>query len=241
MNLPFWNKLTKPPDPERALKSYHELAAGYDSTCGRIAPLRQRAIRALQLKPGETVFDIACGTGATLPELAAAVGPEGQVFGVELSPDMAVLARRRITSAGLAGRVRVIQSAVELMPLDQKADALLFCYTHDVLQSPAALERLTELAKPGARIVILGMKALPWLWGWPVNVFNMVRARRYMTTYRNLRKPWRLLEERDASLRVVHSALWGSAYIAVGTAATSASVRVNAFPHGEAVLRKAFP
>ncbi len=240
MNLPFWNKLTKPPDPERALKSYRELAAGYDSTCGRIAPLRQRAIQALQLKPGDTVFDIACGTGSTLPDLAAAVGPEGQVFGVELSPDMAALARGRITSAGLS-RVRVIQSAVEKMPLDQKADALLFCYTHDVLQSPAALDRLTELAKPGARIVILGMKALPWLWGWPVNIFNMVRARRYMTTYRNLRKPWRLLEERDASLRVVHSALWGSAYIAVGTAALAAPMLAGRSANGDVLLRKAYP
>jgi ubiquinone/menaquinone biosynthesis C-methylase UbiE len=241
MNSPLWSKLTKPPDPVRALNNYRHLAAGYDGTCTRITALRQRAVLALQLKPGETVFDIACGTGSTLIDLAAAVGAEGHVAGVELSPEMAALASKRVTAAGLAGRVKVIVCAVESMPLDRKADALLFCYTHDVLQSPAAMNRVLELAKPGARIVILGMKALPWLWGWPVNVFNMVRARRYMTTYRNLRKPWRLLEEHDASLCVVHSALWGSAYIAVGTAAITAPMVASRSPHGDVLLRKAYP
>jgi hypothetical protein len=38
-----------------------------------------------------------------------------------------------------------------------------------------------------------------------------------MTTYTNMRRPWRLLEERGAALREVHTALWGSAYIATGT------------------------
>ena len=58
---------------------------------------------------------------------------------------------------------------------------------------------------------------LPWLWGWPANLFNLYRARRYLTTYSNLQRPWRLLEERGARLREVHVALWGSAYVAMGT------------------------
>ena len=209
--------LSQQPDAARALDSYHRLALTYDATCRRIEGLRQKAVHELALRPGETVFDVACGTGPVLPALAAEVAPGGKVVGIELSPDMAQQARQRVDAGGLGETVDVVESSVEALPPVRPADALLLCYTHDVLQSPQALERLIDSAKPGARIVILGMKTLPWLWGWPVNIFNLYRARHYLTTYRDMRQPWRLLAERGATLRVVHSALCGSAYIASGT------------------------
>lgn len=217
MGISVLENLNARPDAARALRSYRLLAPAYDSTCTRIAVLRQRAVDELALCHGETVFDVACGTGPTLPLLARAVGPAGSVVGIELSPEMAALARQRVGSAGLHGSVEVVESAAETLRVTWPADALLLCYSHDVLQSPLALDRLIESAKPGARIVVLGMKTLPWLWGWPVNLFNLYRARHYLTTFRRLQRPWQLLEERGAGLRVVHTALCGSAYIAVGT------------------------
>lgn len=216
MSVSMLDNLKSQPDAARALANYRELAAGYDDTCTRIEALRRRAIAELALRPGECVFDIGCGTGPTLPLLAQAVGPTGRVIGVELSPEMAALAQQRIAASGHAGEVRVIQSALETLQVEQRADALLLCYTHDVLQSGAALQRLIQCAKPGARIAVLGMKTLPWLWGWPVNLFNLYRARRYLTTYANLDCPWRMLQQRGATLRETHTALCGSAYIASG-------------------------
>ena len=93
------------------------------------------------------------------------------------------------------------QCAVEHFRPDLPADCLFFSYTHDVLQSPAALDNLLAISRPGARIVLLGMKTLPWLWGWPVNLVNLYRARRYLTTYANLDCPWRQLARRGASVR----------------------------------------
>ena len=217
MVMPIFANLRPQPDAAQALQNYSALAAGYDSTCKRIEALRRRAVAELALRPSEIVFDIACGTGPTLVLLAQRVGPAGRVIGVELSPAMAALARQRVATSGVGESVEIVESAVELLRDVPAADAILFCYTHDVLQSPAAIERLIESARPGARIVLLGMKTLPWIWGWPGNLFNIVRARRYLTTYKNLDRPWRLLEERGAALRVVHTALCGSAYIAVGT------------------------
>ena len=211
------NKLTRPPRADLAIRHYRNLARDYDSTCTRIEELRIRALRELQLRPGETVFDIACGTGTLLPLLARAVGPTGRVIGVDLSPEMAVQARLRAAEVRGGAQVTIVESPIEFFNPDGAADALLLCYTHDVLQSPAALDRMLSVSKPGARIVIVGMKALPWLWGWPLNLFNMYRGRRYLTTYANLDRPWRLLSERGARLREVHTALWGTAYIAVGT------------------------
>lgn len=216
MTLSILSNLRQQPDVQRMLANYRLMAAGYDATCGRIERLRQRAVRELRLQPGETVFDIACGTGAALPLLAAAVGPTGGVVGVELSPEMAAIARERAAASAFAGRIAVAQCAVEHFRPDMPADCLFFSYTHDVLQSPAALDNLLAMARPGARIALLGMKTLPWLWGWPVNAVNLYRARRYLSTYANMDCPWRELARRGASVRKVHSALWGSAYIAVG-------------------------
>jgi ubiquinone/menaquinone biosynthesis C-methylase UbiE len=217
MTLAVIDNIANQPSAQRALNNYRVLAANYDSTCSRIEKLRLITLRSLALQPGETVFDIACGTGPTLPMLASAVGPTGKVVGVEICPEMAALARERIANVAGCKNVSVAQVATENFQPTVRADALLLCYTQDVLQSPAALDSLIASVKPGARIAILGMKTLPWLWGWPVNLFNMYRARRYMTTYANLDRPWRLLEQRGANLQLINTALWGSAYVITGT------------------------
>jgi SAM-dependent methyltransferase len=211
------------PDPLRALDNYRELAGNYDTTCTHIEELRRRAVQALQLQPGETVFDIACGTGPTLPLLATEVGPAGSVVGVEMSPEMAAQARQRIAPLGLGAQVSVAETAVHSFAPAQQADAVLMCYAHDVLQCAASVDRLIAACKPGARIAITGMKTLPWIWGWPVNVFNLFRARRYLTTYANMDCPWRLLASRGANLQHIHVALWGSAYVVAGILPLEAS------------------
>lgn len=213
MAISILDNLADQPSNLRAVKNYRTLAANYDATCTRVESLRIEVIHMLQLQPGETVFDIACGTGQTLPLLAKAVGASGCVIGVELSSDMAAQADKRIS--------QIPQASVANMPMadfapTHKADAVLMCYAQDVLQCPKTINQLITCAKPGARIALVGMQTLPWAWGWPVNLFNLYRARRYLTTYANMDKPWRLLEQRGAKLHLVRTALLGSAYLVVG-------------------------
>src|SRR5262245_40646663 len=52
-----------------------------------IKPLRQKAVQLLQLKPGDRVLDTGCGPGGSFPYLVDAVGPSGEVVGVEISPE----------------------------------------------------------------------------------------------------------------------------------------------------------
>ncbi|MEQ1597174.1 MAG: methyltransferase domain-containing protein [Casimicrobium sp.] len=227
VSLPILDNLGAMPDRQRALVNYRHLANNYDSTCVRIEVLRRDAVRALGLEAGQTVFDIACGTGSTLPLLAEGVGASGKVVGVELSPEMAAQARRHAGSGSNAAVVQVECCAVEDFQPTVQADAVLLSYTHDVLQSPAAIERLLAFKKPNARFVLLGMKTLPWLWGWPVNAFNLYRARRYLTTYANIGRPWAALEARGAKIEIIQTALWGSAYIATATFNTSTTLHVR--------------
>jgi len=204
------------PDPGRALENYRRMAPAYESSCRRIQALRELAVQHLSLKAGETVFDLACGTGATLPSLSRDVGPEGLAVGVEQCPEMAELARQRIKTLTASARIAIVQGAVETFEPDARADAVLMCFAHDVLQSPAALQRLLAIGKPGARVVLLGLRTLPWWWAWPLNLFNLFRARRYLTTYAGMARPWQLLASRGAAFEVIDSALWSSIYIAVG-------------------------
>jgi ubiquinone/menaquinone biosynthesis C-methylase UbiE len=152
----------------------------------------------------------------TTAVLARAVGPRGRVIGIEASPQMAALARRRLHAAGLR-QARVELAAVQDVAAVEQADAFLFSYTHDVLQQPEAVAALARIARPGARYALLGMRTLPWCWGWPVNLFVMWRARRYLTTYRGLAAPWALLAgvSRDFSFAGTWHA--GTSYLALGT------------------------
>ncbi|MDX1375909.1 MAG: methyltransferase domain-containing protein [Burkholderiales bacterium] len=208
--------LRESPDRDAALESYRALANGYDASCRPIERLRLAAIDALELEPGDTVYDVACGTGALLPELARRVGERGRVVGIEQSPDMARQAMARFPSGALPPNVELLVAPVEEASPRTRADALLLCYTHDVLRSPRALENLLAHARPRARIAVLGLQLLPWWWGAPINLWNLWRARRYVTTYRGLKTPWALLAERTEDLRLLRRFHLGTSYLAVG-------------------------
>ena len=176
------------PDPRRALEQYRRHADGYDASARRTMALRRRAIDWLELAPGQRVLDVACGTGLSLPLLAERVGAAGQVVGVELSPEMLQQARARIARARLA-QVMLIEASMEDAVLDGSFDAVLFNYTHDVLQSPLALANVFAHVRPGARVVAAGVKHPP-AWLFPLRLLRLWRARPYLTTFRGLERPW---------------------------------------------------
>lgn len=210
----MFNNIRTTPDRTLALARYHTLAEHYDESCRWLGPIRIAALDVLALRPGDTVFDVACGTGAMLPALAHAVGPDGRVLGIEQSPNMAAIAARRIKEAGL-DNVKVLVCSVEDAVPDHAADALLLCYAHDVLQSDRAIERLLDLARPGARVVIAGAKLIGW-WAAPINIWKLWRSRRYLTTYHGLRAPWTRLATHSPDLHVHQTYMLGTSYLAVG-------------------------
>ena len=197
------------PDPQRAIENYRQLAAGYDASSRRELPLRLRTIDLLQLRPGQNVLDVACGTGLSFAPLHERVGATGRVVGVEVSPEMAELARARIEQAGWrAVEVRVGDITTADLG-NANFDAALFHYTHDVLQAPDALARIFLSLRPGARVAVAGLKtAHPLLV--PLNFSAWWRGRRYRTTDANLRRPWIHL------LRWVPDFTWQTTYFGTG-------------------------
>lgn len=65
-----------------------------DFTETLLAPVMAPLIGAAAARPGERVVDTGCGCGALALALAKAVGPQGRVLGIDVSPAMLEVARR---------------------------------------------------------------------------------------------------------------------------------------------------
>jgi ubiquinone/menaquinone biosynthesis C-methylase UbiE len=185
----------------------------YDFEIAPAEPLRRRAIARLALKPGETAIDAGCGTGLSLRYLTAAVGPAGAVIGIEQSPEMIARARERVARRQWAN-VTLINSPAEEAAIPDKADAVIFHFTHDLLQTERALENILGNLKPGGRVVATGLKWAPW-WSPAVNLFVRVAARRSTTTMAGLDQPWLHLAPLLTGL-VVEATAGGGTFLAYG-------------------------
>lgn len=203
------------PDREAALESYRRLAAGYDASCWMVEPTRREAIACLGLQAGQTVLDVASGTGKSFALLSAAVGPSGRVIGVEQSPDMARIAQQRIVEHQLSNATQIV-APVEEAAIPGPIDAVLFHYTHDVLRTPAALDHLFAHVRPGARVVVAGFK-LPTGWRAVLNPWFRYRAKGYLSTFEGIHAPWSHLLRFVPDLQVQRERFMGSGYLAIGS------------------------
>jgi len=204
-----------PPGPDRdaALAQYQRRASTYDLELAAFEPLRRLAIEQLALQAGETVIDVGCGTGLSLPLLSRAVAPRGHVIGIEQSPEMIERARSRVRELHLHP-VRLVCAPAEQVADTRAADAMLFHFTHDVLQRPEAVDAMLRHLRPGGRVVACGLQWAP-PWALPLNLFVWGAAMRSVSSLRGLERPWQALE-RQAGPMQVQSHLMGAVYLAVG-------------------------
>jgi SAM-dependent methyltransferase len=111
-------------------------AEAYELIDLQLSPLGLRAIEALNLVSGDIVLDIGCGTGQTLLQLAARVGTEGQVIGVDVAPLLLEIARRRTEPLS---QVRLIQADAQSLDFPAgNADAVFSRFGVMTFNDPVA-------------------------------------------------------------------------------------------------------
>ncbi len=192
---------------------YRLLAPIYDISGGPPRSLRREAIRRLNLEPGQTVLDIGCGTGLSFEFLQRHVGPEGRIIGVELSPHMLAKARQKVSLRGWQN-VTLIEASAEQAQIPAQADAVLFFYTHDILQSEPALLNVLSHLKPGGRVATAGGKRATRWWQMPANLILLVYWP-FVSTTEGGARPWAKLEAHLQHLDV-QERTFGTTYIASG-------------------------
>src|SRR5918997_4882644 len=156
-----------PTDPGRWL--YELLAPVYDRTSGEgplYAAARARAVDLLDLRPGATVLDVACGTGKNHELIERRIGLSGRLVGVDRSPRMLGRARDRVARRGWSN-VRLVESDVTHLtpesldmlgasPPDGGFDAALCTLGLSVIADwQSAWRAMLALVRPGGRIAVM--------------------------------------------------------------------------------------
>lgn len=153
----------KTKDPTRW---YDLIAPLYDIVIiGVYTRARKATTRQLRLKQGQTVLDVACGTGENFKYLVEAIGPSGTLIGTDYSEGMLAQARRKIERNKWAN-VRLLPADARTLSLDPARSALslpdlrfdrIIC-TLGLSVVPdweTVFERTWEMLAPGGRYAIM--------------------------------------------------------------------------------------
>ena len=90
------------PAKAKAAATYNAAADHFDDTpLAFWSRVGGRTVSRLELKTGDFVLDVGCGSGASALPAAQAVGPNGQVIGVDLSERLLDLGRDKAARSGL--------------------------------------------------------------------------------------------------------------------------------------------
>ena len=112
-------------------------------------PLTERMLRAAGITRGMQVLDVGCGVGDVSFLVAALVGPEGSVVGVDLDAEAIKLAEKRRAAQGITN-VEFRESDARLVDGGRLFDAAVGRFVLMFMSDPtAALQQIAELIRPG--------------------------------------------------------------------------------------------
>ena len=118
--------------------------------------MTQAIVEAAHVQPGMRVLDIACGTGEPAISLAALLAGNGEVVGVDISPEPLKIADERATQRGLSNATFQQADAHALPFPDNSFDCITsrlgIMFFADL---PRALSEMRRVLKPAARAILL--------------------------------------------------------------------------------------
>jgi len=121
---------------------------------GNETRLRLKTIASLLLQPGQTVLDVACGTGRNFPLILEKIGSTGKLVGVDYTSDMLARAQERVEREGWKN-VELIQADAARIELGQTFDATLSTLAISVIPDyRGALDRMLAHVKPSGYLAI---------------------------------------------------------------------------------------
>jgi ubiquinone/menaquinone biosynthesis C-methylase UbiE len=138
------------------------MADSYDSymrkiTLGRENVLRAMTVNLAQLKAGDRVLEVGCGTGTLSLAAKQKVGPTGKVDGIDVIPQMIELSRRKADKAG--ADITFQLGSIDEIPFQaNQFDAvmcsfMIFHMSEDVRRR--GIKEIQRVLKPEGRFVVV--------------------------------------------------------------------------------------
>ena len=109
------------------------------------------------VRPGQTVLDIAGGTGDLAAKFSHLVGDDGKVLLADINDSMLKVGRDRLLDSGAVGNLHMVQCDAQMLPFP---DASIDCITiafglRNVTDKDMALRSMERILKPGGRLLVL--------------------------------------------------------------------------------------
>ena len=146
------------PNLQRRVQRYgwDKAATHYEAYWAKpLRPVQDRLMDMAELRLGEQVLDVACGTGLVTLRAAHAVGNEGAVVGTDVSDEM-VKATDRVVQEQKLGNVRTERMGAEALSLPGASFDVALC-SLGLMYVPEpilALREMLRVLRPGGRCVI---------------------------------------------------------------------------------------
>ena len=166
---------------EQTRQNYDRMSRWYDLFAGSEKKFTETGLQILGVKAGERVLEIGFGTGYSLASIAQQAGESGLVTGVELSPGMIEVARKRIQKKAPERSVGVIRGDGTTLPLAPDSfDAVFLSFTLELFSEeeiPLVLKECHRVLKREGRLGVVSLAKQDMLacriyeWGherWPV-------------------------------------------------------------------------
>ena len=222
---------------ERLIETYRKKAKHYDVTSW-LYPVpgyphraqRRQAVQALGLREGDTVVDIACGTGLNFPLIQDVIGPGGRIVGVDLTDAMLGQARQRVESRGWSN-ISLAQADAASFDFPAEVNAILSTYA--LTQVPECAEVIASgsaALSPGGRWVVLDLKIPDKTPGWITQLGTAVVRPFASIDQWKMRRPWETI--RAAMQDELADPSWtelffGTAFLAAGSRGTGTSSSIS--------------
>jgi len=155
---------------EYIIQTYRKRAANYDLTANlyylfgyREWAYRKMAVQALKLRPGDTVLELACGTGINFPLFQRYIGPTGRIIGVDITDAMLEQADKRVADQGWKN-VALVQHDASTYQIPSDVKAVFSSYALSIF--PDTRRVLTNIANsldPEGRLTLIELQ-IPKFW-----------------------------------------------------------------------------